>query len=64
MIATFLSLRMLGGPAENLRIVVIEDTNRPLHAVLVAYLGGKAYVLDNLRAGIAEQGAIAFAEIR
>ncbi len=59
-IAKFLSLRMLGWPAEDLRIVIVEDAKQDrLHAVLVAYRGGKAYVLDNLRAGIAEQGAIA-----
>jgi len=47
-IAKFLSLRALGVPNEDMRVVVLMDTNLKLaHAVLVVYLGDKAYVLDN-----------------
>jgi len=47
-IAKFMSLRALGVPNENLRIVVLQDLNLKLaHAILVVYVGQKAYVLDN-----------------
>lgn len=47
-IAKFISLRTLGFPNENMRIVVLRDTNlNALHAVLVAYVDGQPYVLDN-----------------
>ena len=47
-IAKFLSLRALGVPNEDMRVVVLMDTNLNLaHAVLVVYLGDRAYVLDN-----------------
>lgn len=46
-IAKYLSLRALGWPAERLRIVVLFDRERDLvHAALVAYHGGIAYLLD------------------
>ncbi len=47
-IAKFMSLWALGWPNDSLRIVVVEDTewNRR-HAVLVAFLGGESWVLDN-----------------
>jgi predicted transglutaminase-like cysteine proteinase len=46
-IAKYLSLRALGWPAERLRIVVVHDRARDLvHAALVAYHGGRAYLLD------------------
>ncbi|MGF1608014.1 MAG: transglutaminase-like cysteine peptidase [Kiloniellales bacterium] len=47
-IAKFLTLRALGFTNEDLRIVVLMDTNLKLaHAVLVVYLDDRAYVLDN-----------------
>lgn len=47
-IAKFISLRTLGFANEDLRIVVLRDTNLDaLHAVLVAYVEGQPYVLDN-----------------
>lgn len=47
-IAKFMSLRALGVPNRDMRIVVLQDLKRDLpHAVLVVYLHGTAYVLDN-----------------
>jgi predicted transglutaminase-like cysteine proteinase len=47
-IAKFMSLRALGWPNDAMRIVVLKDMNLQLmHAVLVVYHGGRAYVLDN-----------------
>jgi predicted transglutaminase-like cysteine proteinase len=47
-IAKFESLRQLGFPNEQMRIVVVDDLNlRVPHAILVVYMGGRAYVLDN-----------------
>ncbi|MDE6734019.1 MAG: transglutaminase-like cysteine peptidase [Desulfovibrio sp.] len=48
-IAKYFTLKELGIPPEDMRIVVLRDTIRNLaHAVLVVYLDGEAYVLDNL----------------
>jgi predicted transglutaminase-like cysteine proteinase len=42
-------LRSLGFTADQLQLVVLRDSRRGLyHAVLVAHVGGKRYVLDNL----------------
>jgi len=47
--AKYLSLKKLGWSTDQLRIVVMmHHGRRELHAVLVAYHGGTAYVLDNL----------------
>ncbi len=47
-IAKFISLRTLGFANEDMRIVVLRDTNlNALHAVLVVYMDGQAYILDN-----------------
>jgi predicted transglutaminase-like cysteine proteinase len=47
-IAKFVSLRQLGFPQEQMRIVVVDDLNlRIPHAILVVYISGRAYVLDN-----------------
>jgi predicted transglutaminase-like cysteine proteinase len=60
-IAKYLSLRKLGWPAAALRIVVLKhELRNELHAVLVAYLNGTAYVLDNLAAGVREHAAIGY----
>ncbi len=48
-IVKYFTLKELGIPAENMRIVVVRDTLRNLaHAVLAVYLNGDAYILDNL----------------
>lgn len=48
-IVKYFTLKELGIPAENMRIVVVRDTVRNLaHAVLAVYLNGDAYILDNL----------------
>jgi predicted transglutaminase-like cysteine proteinase len=58
-IAKYLSLRKLGWPAGALRLVVVKhETRNEVHAVLVAYLGGTAYVLDNLEGEVLEHAAI------
>lgn len=47
-IAKFYSMRALGMTDDVLRIVVLQDLNlRIPHAILVAYVDGKPYVLDN-----------------
>ncbi|MBI3453477.1 MAG: transglutaminase-like cysteine peptidase [Rhodospirillales bacterium] len=47
-IAKYFSLKALGVPASDMRIVVLDDLNlRIPHAVLVVYLEGRALVLDN-----------------
>lgn len=47
-IAKFYSMRALGMDNTNLRILVLQDMNLQIpHAILIAYLDGKAYVLDN-----------------
>ena len=48
-IAKYFSLKALGFPAEQMRIVVLNDTNRRLaHAVLVVDIGPYELVLDSL----------------
>lgn len=47
-IAKFLSLRELGWSADDLRIVAVQDERAGLgHAVLVAYLNSRTWMLDN-----------------
>ena len=47
-IAKYMSLRALGWSNDELRILVLQDLNlRVAHAVLVAYSGGEAWILDN-----------------
>lgn len=58
-VAKYLSLRKLGWPTTSLRIVVLNDERRrDLHAVLVAYHNGTAYVLDNLSSEVREHSLI------
>ena len=48
-IVKYFTLKELGIDPDSMRIVVLRDTIRNLaHAVLVVYLNGEAYVLDNL----------------
>ena len=45
----YVTLKQLGVPVDNLRIVVLQDTVRDLaHAVLAVQTGGSFYILDNL----------------
>ncbi len=47
-IAKYMSLRQLGFAESQLRLVVLQDLNLNVaHAVLVVYLDGKAWLLDN-----------------
>ncbi len=47
-IAKYLSLRALGFPKEDMRLVVLQDLNlRLAHAVLAVYLDGQILILDN-----------------
>lgn len=48
-IVKYFTLKELGIPRENMRIVVVRDTVRNMaHAVLAVYMDGDAYILDNL----------------
>ena len=48
-IAKYYTLRELGVPADDLRIVVVKETIRNIgHAILVVFDGSEAYILDNL----------------
>jgi len=47
-ISKFFSLRLLGFPPDDLRIVILQDTNLGIaHAVLAVVHEGKALILDN-----------------
>ena len=52
-IAKYFTLRALGFDVDDMRIVVLMETIRNIaHAVLVVYLDGDAYVLDNLSSNV------------
>ncbi len=60
-IIKYLSLKKLGWSAAALRIVVLKhEVRNELHAVLVAYDNGTAYVLDNLIPDVREHAAIRY----
>jgi predicted transglutaminase-like cysteine proteinase len=60
-IIKYLSLKKLGWSASELRIVVLKhEVRNELHAVLVAYIDGTAYVLDNLIPDVREHAAIRY----
>jgi len=47
-IIKYLSLRMLGFKEDQLRVVAVKDMNLKVgHAVLIVFIKGKAYLLDN-----------------
>ena len=47
-ITKYLTLRDLGFPVDQLRVVVVKDLNLKIsHAVLVVFLDGKTFLLDN-----------------
>ncbi|MGB0672007.1 MAG: transglutaminase-like cysteine peptidase [Rhodospirillales bacterium] len=47
-IAKYITLRMMGWPDDKLRVVAVKDLNLKVgHAILVAFIGEKVFVLDN-----------------
>jgi predicted transglutaminase-like cysteine proteinase len=47
-IAKYISMRELGFPRSDMRILVLNDLNlRIPHAILIVYLDGRSYALDN-----------------
>lgn len=55
-IAKYVSLRQLGFPARDLRLVVVRDVLRDLaHAVLAVYVDEQVYILDNLTRAVLPQ---------
>jgi predicted transglutaminase-like cysteine proteinase len=58
-VTKYLLLRAAGVPAADLRVVVVRDTRLGLdHAVTVAYVGGKALLLDNLRRAVVSAASV------
>lgn len=58
-ISKYMALKALGFRVEDLRIVVLQDTNLGVpHAVLVVFLQGRALVLDNQVSGIVPADSI------
>ncbi len=58
-IAKYLSLKELGMDADNMRIVVVQDTNLDIpHAVLVVSLDGDRLVLDNQISYVVKEKAV------
>lgn len=47
-IAKFVALGMLGLPQKDMRVVAVKDLNLKVgHAVLIVFVDGKSYILDN-----------------
>lgn len=58
-IAKYVSLRELGWPPSQMRLAIVTDTSRGIaHAVLVVFVNGRAYVLDNQLAGVTPADSI------
>lgn len=58
-IAKYVTLRQLGFAAEQLRMVVVQDTVRDLaHAVLAVFLDGEVHILDNLSRDLLRQSQV------
>lgn len=58
-IMKYVSLREMGFPAEDLRIVIVQDTLRELaHAVLAVNIDDDVYVLDNLFQAVLPQARV------
>ncbi|MBT5074029.1 MAG: hypothetical protein HOJ34_00550 [Kordiimonadaceae bacterium] len=58
-IAKYYSLKELGIPADQMRIVIVEDTNLNVaHAVLAVYLEDQIWILDNQISNIIAQDKI------
>ena len=59
MTAAMTPLPVLGVPVESMRVAVVQDLNLDTaHAVLVVYVGGKGYVLDNQIEQVVSQAEI------
>lgn len=62
-VAKYLLLRDAGVPADQLRVVVVQDQRAGLaHAVLLAYVDGRALVLDNQVEGVVAASQLAHYE--
>ena len=58
-IAKYLALRAAGVGDDVLRVLIVRDTNLGVdHAVLLAEVGGRAYLLDNLNPRILPAGLV------
>lgn len=58
-IVKYVTLRQLGFATDQLRLVVLRDTQRDLaHAVLAVYLDGQVYILDNLSRTVLHQDQV------
>jgi len=58
-IAKYFSLKELGIPGENMRIVVVHDTSLNIpHAVLVVYADGEKWILDNQIGYVVKEKAV------
>jgi predicted transglutaminase-like cysteine proteinase len=58
-ISKYMALKALGFKADDLRIVVLQDTNLNVpHAVLVVFQQGRALVLDNQVSGVVPASSI------
>jgi predicted transglutaminase-like cysteine proteinase len=58
-IAKYLSLRELGWTDADLRLVAVKDQTRGIgHAVLVAFLDGRSWLLDNLNDSVTATEAV------
>ncbi len=58
-IAKFLSLKRLGWTDDELRVAAVKDLNLKVgHAVLIAYHGGKTWVLDNQIRRVVETNSV------
>ncbi|HWA48843.1 MAG TPA: transglutaminase-like cysteine peptidase [Dongiaceae bacterium] len=52
-VAKYMALKAAGVPVENLRVAVMWDAKtKSGHAALVVYVGGEAFLLDNLIASV------------
>lgn len=59
-VTKYLLLRAAGVPAADLRVLVVRDTALGLdHAVTIAYIGGEALMLDNLRRDVVPVASVA-----
>jgi predicted transglutaminase-like cysteine proteinase len=58
-IAKFFALKRLGWSADALRLAAVKDLNQGVgHAVLIAYDGGKSWLLDNQIKQVVETGTV------
>lgn len=64
-ITKFFSLRWLGLPADDLRLVIVQDTNlRVPHAVLAVSRGAEVFILDNqVQAVLSQRDVVHYAPV-